>query len=284
MATGSIVRASTGNNIAQIALATGAPDDTGVVAVARHATPVDGRFSVSIGGIALVLLETGLTPLVGETVFLSATVAGRGTNVAPTMQMMVGTIISTALYAARSLVTIIMGTSSGVTDGGVLFDKTFFADQLDLPNNADWAVGVPAPTETKGGTDDDIKIAAFSDSVLNARSFPLIVPDAGADIELQYEIAAAAAPTAPDDQAEMQIQTKRYNDGAAPGAWSAVVSLGEQSIAANTFLNKFTISGTLADFNLVAGGSYNILIRRNIAVTDELPGDLDFWYIRPIIT
>lgn len=67
-----------------------------------------------------VLLETGLTPVAGETLYVSDTVEGRATNVAPGMALAIGTIVDASQYSRNSLVVAIVeipadarGASSG---------------------------------------------------------------------------------------------------------------------------------------------------------------------------
>jgi hypothetical protein len=219
---------------------------------------------------------------------LSAGAGGGGGGGAPTDAQYLVMAANATLTVERVATA---GTGITITDGGagaaatfkqtILLDQQIFADQMDVPDNADYAVNALAPTITKGGTDDDLKVAAFDATTQESRSFPIVIPVGGVNIEFEYMIAPASNPTAPNDQVELEIQTKKINSNAAPGAWSAAVTLGEQSLtAAATNLQRFTVSGTLASFNFVAGEAYNVSIRRDVSLADELPVDLYLWYVR----
>jgi hypothetical protein len=62
-----------------------------------------------------VLLETGLTPVAGQQVYVSATVAGRGTNVPPGTAVILGVIETAAQYAATGLVQIALALETGAS-------------------------------------------------------------------------------------------------------------------------------------------------------------------------
>lgn len=88
---------------------------------------VNGSGSVGPGGAANifttgalvdVLLEIGLTPLPGQSVYVSAAVAGRGTNVAPGTAVVLGTIETAAQYVRTGVVQIALALSTGAGGGG----------------------------------------------------------------------------------------------------------------------------------------------------------------------
>lgn len=119
-AAGAIVRAAVGNNQARVAQADSDANVAGVVALARTAVPVGSVGSVATGGVADVLLETGLTPAPGQLIYVSATVAGRGTNVAPAIESVVGTVIDTSKYATLRLVRIVIHARRSAGNGVAL--------------------------------------------------------------------------------------------------------------------------------------------------------------------
>lgn len=65
-----------------------------------------------------VLLETGLTPAAGDTLYISASVAGRATNVAPSNVFAIGTITDTRQYQQNSTVFAIVATPSSRAGAG----------------------------------------------------------------------------------------------------------------------------------------------------------------------
>lgn len=163
-------------------------------------------------------------------------------------------------------------------------ETQFFADQLDIPDNGDWAVNALAPTATKGGTDDDIKVALFDATTEEGRGFPLYVPLGATRIKFEYWICAQTLPVAPADQVRLKFYRKEYQDSTAPTAWSSAVNLTEQSLAANVNLQRFVDDGILSTYSLVAGRAYNIEITRDTGLTNELPGDLGLWLLRVTVS
>lgn len=117
---GQIVRAS-GNDAATLAQADSAANAGGTLAVVSTSQSIaaGSRFNgVLAGGPATVLLETGLTPVAGQTLYLSATVAGRATNVAPggaAVLQIVGVVQSAARYASTGTVTAVVLTIPGIS-------------------------------------------------------------------------------------------------------------------------------------------------------------------------
>lgn len=107
---GEIVRQSVlAMNTALRALATSAAGIQGAlgVVVSGDVGP-GGPVFVESAGRQPVLLEGGLAPVVGQWVFVSATAAGRGTNVQPANAVPVGTILDTSTYSRDSRVLVSM--------------------------------------------------------------------------------------------------------------------------------------------------------------------------------
>ena len=98
---GLIVRLKPGaNNNVVRALADSAPHVQGVngVVISGSAAPTSAMF-VSSAGRQSVQMEVGLTLAVGDTVYVSASVAGKGTNVKPTLVAAVGIVADVSNYA-----------------------------------------------------------------------------------------------------------------------------------------------------------------------------------------
>lgn len=114
--TGTILRAATSNGRVRLAQADTPGNITGVVAIARHATAQNGVVSGNIDGEAEVLLVTGLSPVVGDSVYVSPATAGRGTTVNPGANVsLVGVITNTSKYASRSTVRVVLALANAAT-------------------------------------------------------------------------------------------------------------------------------------------------------------------------
>jgi hypothetical protein len=160
-----------------------------------------------------------------------------------------------------------------------------YADQLDVPDNADWAISAIAPTTTKGGTDDDLKVVQFDASTEQGRGFPLWIPEGATLVLLDYWLAAAAAPTAPNDKVQLFWRRKEYASNVAPTAWSTAFALAVQTMPANTRLQRFQETYLLSTLSLATGNLYNIEItRRTSGVTNPMPGNLLMALFRARVT
>lgn len=115
---GEVVRVSATNTFVR-AQADSAPHLAGLVGVNGSGTVgVGGSANIfTVGAMVDVLLETGLTPVAGQTVYVSATVAGRGTNIAPGTAVVLGTIETVAQYARSGIVQIALALATGTSGG-----------------------------------------------------------------------------------------------------------------------------------------------------------------------
>jgi hypothetical protein len=96
---GEVVRIS-GNNQVSRARADLPGNVAGLVGV-EQADTLSGTVGDIINcGRGFILLEPGLTPLAGDTLYVSPTIFGRATNVAPIVQAPIGTIKNAAIYGA----------------------------------------------------------------------------------------------------------------------------------------------------------------------------------------
>lgn len=135
---GTIIRATTGVNQATTALSSGGTADViGVMSSLRAG--LGSAFLAQTAGETQVLMETGLTLVAGQQVFVSASVAGRGTNVAPANATSVGYITDVSKYASRSLVSAVFfggkGAQSASADWLITLTRYFIVDN-ELGNDA----------------------------------------------------------------------------------------------------------------------------------------------------
>lgn len=118
---GAIVRLAGGNREAVLAQSNLAANLQGVAGIAE--TGGRGRIPLTPSGVARVRLESGLTPVVGDHVYVSATAPGRGTNiapVAPAVAFNVGTIVDATSYTldATVLVSLALNMNTMGAQGG----------------------------------------------------------------------------------------------------------------------------------------------------------------------
>jgi hypothetical protein len=114
---GELVRI-TSNNVVVKAKADFVSNTIGYYGVVRSGSvatggPVD---LVCIDAKGRVLLESGLTPVAGQTLYISASVAGRATNVAPAVTVPIGSVVDASPYAANGWV---WATTSNAPGDGI---------------------------------------------------------------------------------------------------------------------------------------------------------------------
>lgn len=88
---GAVVRISNDNAVS-LSQADSAAHVRGTIGVTLSPAAITAQVAVLTDGKGQVLLEDGLTPVAGDTLWVSATVAGRATNVKPALDVIVGTI------------------------------------------------------------------------------------------------------------------------------------------------------------------------------------------------
>lgn len=102
---GAIVRAVPGSREGALAQADTLTNVQGIVGIAVNGAG-GGRFSLVPAGPVPVILVPGLTPVSGQTVYVSASTPGFGTTVAPSNALPIGTIIDASSYGQNSTVLI----------------------------------------------------------------------------------------------------------------------------------------------------------------------------------
>lgn len=117
---------------------------------------VGGIANVVVGGVARVRMETGLTLAAGQTLYVSATVAGAATNVEPAGNAVAfGVIKDTTGYAtATPYVVAEIGSLAGSTaSGGATWDiNTFRYYAVDYAGGSDANVGYSDVSMADAGT------------------------------------------------------------------------------------------------------------------------------------
>lgn len=133
-----------------------------------------GSIDVCVNGVEEILLAAGLTPVAGETLYVSATVAGRATNIAPAIAFPIGVIKNAAEYATTGRVKAILNRT------GASAPEPFSADYQ-------FTINFPSSLEGLVGGDPRWLAAAHADGADDAddfdrRGYPFVSPglvDAG---------------------------------------------------------------------------------------------------------
>lgn len=156
--------------------------------------------------------------------------------------------------------------------GGDVQVSKFFADTLEIPNNADWVVNAFAAPGADSN-DNDIGIRAFDDTIEEGVGFSESVPAGKTNIVLKFKSRAQTA-----GGAARTVGLKFYNrgfpDNAVPEAWSAGLVLIDVDIPNNVFYQYDEQTITLASLGITAGEMTHFeLTRINPTGGTELVGD-----------
>lgn len=106
------------------------------------------RFTSVIGGfVREVLLEPGLAPAAGQTLYVSGVTAGQATNVAPALAFPIGIIFDASIYALTQRVRAVVAlpaASGGFPGPGASVKTITFADSPYAVLATDWVLEVDA--------------------------------------------------------------------------------------------------------------------------------------------
>lgn len=252
---GQIVRAAAGIKQATTALADMAANVVGVLGVVEGGgASINGGFNIAITGTARVLLETGLVaPAGGDRIFISATAAGRGTNVAPATSVEIGVIADASRYTIDETVEATLygafapGNGSGAT---AKFVWDYFGDQgmIDTIASA-WPTSVSAPSAP--------------DAISNAMGSRALIHTAVTGYGMQFDIPAGVANcrirqmtrgTGTAGNRVSIIRARAMGDNAAADGFAAAVNLNAFVIPATTAWQYDEQTLTLAAIGSLTAG------------------------------
>lgn len=148
----------------------------------------------------------------------------------------------------------------------------FFADQLDNPVTADWAVNALAPAAADSNN-DGLTVRLFDDTTEEGVGFILRIPTGKTNMKLTFASRAETAPGAARTVG-LRLYERGIPDNATPDAWSAGTVLDDIDIPTNEFFQEDTQTLTLATLGLTAGQVHQFeLTRIDPAGGTELTGD-----------
>lgn len=149
--------------------------------------------------------------------------------------------------------------------------SVFQADQLENPNNADWAINAlaPAAADTNNA---GLTVRLFDDTTEEGVGLSLFLPTASNTIRFRLISRAETAPGAAA-VASMFVYARTVPDNAAVTAWSAQIALGTVNLPTNEFFQYDVFSLTLTALGLAPGTWVQLEITRDSA-GGELTGDL----------
>lgn len=119
------------------------------------------------------------------------------------------------------------GGGSGIEHNTPLQARTFYADQLDVPVNSDWAVSAIAPSDLDS-TVTSAPIVEMDDTVEQGRGWFDTVPASGDFVEdaatLKLSIVSKAGSLPPGAKTVgLKLYYREYPDNGAMPAWKSIV-------------------------------------------------------------
>jgi hypothetical protein len=213
--------------------------------------------------------------VVGNTTTLKVVVIANGLSMASTSvgtvttQLNGTTVSSTAGTLNFTGPTVNVTGTSSVATINVGSRVTYYANSLDSPNTADYAVNAFAPIITDP-TYTSLTVRGFSNTVEQGVSCLVSVPTSATTITIRLRGRAQTAPGAASN-VQPRVYTRLLPNNTAVGAWNAGVNLTLLSIPTNANFQYYVYTGTLASVNLAAGNLYQFELTRYITgVTSNL--------------
>ncbi len=150
----------------------------------------------------------------------------------------------------------------------------FFADQMDSPNNADWAVGTPSPASADT-TNNALTVRRFDDTDEEGIGFLLDIPSDATNVVFGLKSRAETAPASAHN-VQPRIYTRNAADNVSVGTWTDGANLTVLSMPTNTNFQYDSESVALSTIDATAGNLTQVeMTRYHTGVTTDLTGDWD---------
>ena len=181
-----------------------------------------------------------------------------------------GTTVSSAASTLNFIGATVSVTDAGsgqtditVTGSGSTFQRyTYFANSLDTPSNADFAVNALAPVTTDP-TYTSMNIRAFSNTTETGVACMCAIPAGATSVTIRIKGRAQTAPGAAS-VVQPRMYYRNIPNNAAVSAWSAAQELSNISIPTNATFQYSSQTITLATLGLTAGNLYQFEFTRRV--------------------
>lgn len=158
--------------------------------------------------------------------------------------------------------------------GASIATKYFYADQVDSPNSANWAINANAPASSDSAN-LALLVRRFDDTLEEGVGFEMFVPSIVTTLTFGIKARAQTAPGAAQTVV-MRLYNRQIPNNAAVTAWSAALQLTTLSVPTNAFYQYYIQAITLATLGITAGRTVQFeLTRHGVNGSDTLVGDWD---------
>lgn len=157
----------------------------------------------------------------------------------------------------------VTNAGGGTTDINIGSRFTFFANSLDTPVNADFAINSIAATVTDP-TYNSLNVRSFSNTVEQGVAFLVSIPSGATTMTVKVR---GRAQTAPGTASVVQprIYARLLPNNSAVGTWSAAKELSNIAIPTNTNFQYYTYSASLSSLTLTPNNLYQFEFTRRVA-------------------
>jgi hypothetical protein len=152
------------------------------------------------------------------------------------------------------------GGTTNVTIGA---RYSYFANSLDTPNNADFAINALAPVTTDPSF-NSLNVRAFSNTVEQGVAFTCSIPAGATQMTFKFRGRATTAPGT-SSVVQPRLYARQLPNNAAVGAWSAANELANIVIPTNAFFQYAQQTVLLSTLGLTADRLYQFELTRRIA-------------------
>jgi hypothetical protein len=150
----------------------------------------------------------------------------------------------------------------------------FYADEVDSPNNANWAINNNAPASSDS-LNNALLVRRFDDTAEEGIGWTYFVPTNTTNITFRFKARAQTAPGAARNVI-LRLYNRQIPDNAAVTAWSAALQLTTIAIPTNTNFQYDSQTISLATLGITAGRVVQFeLTRFGASASDTLVGDFN---------
>lgn len=171
------------------------------------------------------------------------------------------TAAATKLNFSGQAVTV-TDAGAGTTNVIVGARYSYFANSMDSPSNADFAVNSISPTVTDA-TYNSMTVRSFSQSVEQGVAFMCSIPPGCTQVTMKIRGRSAAAQGAAS-VVQLRMYTRHIPNNSAVGAWSAANELPNIAIPANANFQYATQTVSFATLGITADRLYQFEITRRV--------------------
>jgi hypothetical protein len=152
---------------------------------------------------------------------------------------------------------------SGITDVFIGARFTYFANSLDTPNNADYAVNSLAPVTTDP-TYSSLNVRSFSNTTEQGIGCVVSIPSGATSMTVKMRGRAQTAPVTAS-VVQPRLYSRALPDNGIVSAWASVIELSNIAIPTNSNFQYSSQTASLSSFGLTPGVLYQFEITRRVA-------------------